>query len=73
MGYENCPCKGCKRRYKLCHSSCEEYKEWKEEIEEIKQKKAKDKELENALWGISERGIKNTNHGKWKPKERTKK
>ena len=73
MGYKDCPCKGCKRRYTLCHSSCKEYKEWKAKIEAMKEKKIEEQKLKDALWEVTENSIKRIIGYNWKPKERTKK
>ena len=31
-----CPCKGCNKRYKACHDTCKEYKDWKKELDTTK-------------------------------------
>ena len=49
-GISGC-CKDCKNRHPLCHSKCEEYKEFKLKIEEVKKKKKYDSFNRSSGWG----------------------
>lgn len=41
-----CPCKNCKDRHELCHSTCEKYRTYRENLDAI----AEARRLENQLW-----------------------
>ena len=48
---KQCPCKGCvpPKRNEMCHSTCNEYKEWKDFTDKRKEELKSIKESENRI------------------------
>ena len=57
---EECPCKDCGKRYRACHDTCPDYKEWKSEQEKKKERERHEKicSLHFGKWYFKD--------GKWK-------
>jgi hypothetical protein len=60
------PCKDCEKRKSLCHSTCEEYKEWKKYLEQCKRnKKHSDRDYDEIMKSLTYAGKHNTKRD-WK-------
>ena len=45
--YDTPPCKGCKKRFTACHTTCDDYKNWKDDHEICRSKVMERLKIEN--------------------------
>ena len=64
------PCRNCKERKYLCHSSCEKYIKFQETKEMIKQKKIEEQNISNAIVDSIDRLNKAIKNGKYTRKSK---